>query len=58
MPRRTLKDKNIRKLYKHPRGTTTVSIPKEIVDTLRWRDGQKVVVERKGKNVVIKDWVK
>ena len=56
MARRDLKDRNTRKLYKNSGGTTLVSLPKEIVDALRWRDGQKVVVRRSGKHILIKDW--
>ena len=56
MPRRTLENRNIRKIYKHPRGTAYVSIPKEIIDKLKWRDGQKVVVKQSSKKVVIEDW--
>jgi len=56
MARRDLKDRNIRKLYKNKSGTTLVSLPKEIVDSLRWRDGQKVVVKQSGKKIIIEDW--
>lgn len=56
MPRRTLEDREIRKLYKNSGGTVIVSIPIELVRELGWRDGQKVVVKKKGKGVSIEDW--
>lgn len=56
MPRRQLDQRNIRKLYKHSKGTTYLSIPKEVIDALKWRDGQKVVVKKNGSKVVIEDW--
>lgn len=56
MARRDLEDRNTRKLYRNSGGTMLVSLPKEIIDALRWRDGQKVVVKRSGKKMVIEDW--
>ena len=56
MPRRKLDDRNIRKLNRDSRGSVRVTLPIEIIRALRWRDGQKVVVEKNGKEVVIKDW--
>jgi len=37
-------------------GTYYVTLPKEIMRHLSWRKGQKVIVERKGKKIVIRDW--
>jgi len=37
-------------------GSLVVSIPVEYVDTLKWREKQKVVVKRSGKKLVITDW--
>jgi len=56
MPRRPLDQRNVRKLYKNKGGTTYLSLPKEIVDELRWRDGQKVTVTRSGQRIMIEDW--
>jgi antitoxin component of MazEF toxin-antitoxin module len=57
MARRKLEDRNIRKLSK--RGSSyTITLPIEAVRQLRWRDGQKVVVEEKGESLIIKDWKK
>lgn len=56
MARRALEDRNTRKLYRNSGGTVMVSIPKEVIDALKWRDGQKVVVKRSGSKVIITDW--
>jgi len=58
MARRPLDNRNTRKLYRNSGGTVLVSLPKEIISSLKWRDGQKVVVEKRGKEVIIKDWKK
>mgnify|MGYP006291592647 CR=1 FL=1 len=56
MARRPLSERNTRKLYRNSGGTVLVSIPKEIIDNLRWRDGQKVTVKQSGQRIVIEDW--
>ena len=33
-----------------------VTIPIDIVRDLRWKERQKVVVEKRGKTILIKDW--
>lgn len=33
-----------------------ITLPIEIVRDLKWRERQKVVVERKGKTITIRDW--
>jgi len=58
MARRKLEDKNIRKLTKSGGKSISVTLPIEIVRKLKWKSKQKVVVEKKGKTVVIKDWKK
>ena len=34
-----------------------VTLPKDEMEALRWRKGQRVVVERKGKTLVIRDFI-
>jgi len=58
MSRRKLEDRNIRKVQKDGRGSVRMTLPIEIIRTLKWRDGQKVVVEQKGETIVIRDWKK
>ena len=53
--RRKLVDKNIRKIYKKS-GSYGVTIPMEIIRALKIREGQKVVVKAKGRNIIISDW--
>lgn len=35
-----------------------VTLPIEYIRKLGWREHQKLVVEKKGKNLIIKDWEK
>jgi hypothetical protein len=56
MPRRKTKEDNIRKLTKVGRSSLSVIIPIDIVQTLKLRERQKVVVKRAGKKIVIEDW--
>ncbi len=56
MARQKLEERNVRKLRKNSGGTTLVSLPIEIIRELKWRDGQKVVVKKKGKGIYIGDW--
>ena len=57
MARRRLEDRNIRKLSKFSGGTSYgITLPIEYVRELKWRDRQKLVVEKKGNTLIIKDW--
>ena len=59
MARRSLTERNIRKLTRTGRGKSiSVTLPIEEIRHLGWRDRQKVVVERKGKTLIVKDWKK
>jgi antitoxin component of MazEF toxin-antitoxin module len=60
MGRRTLKEKNIRKLTRVGRGggSLGLTIPIEIVRSLKWRERQKVVVKKIGSKIIISDWKK
>lgn len=60
MPRRKLKEKNIRKLTRIGREGSSLglTIPKELVTELGWRERQKVVVKKSGKKLIIEDWKK
>ncbi len=52
---RKLKNKNIRKISKHA-GSYSLTLPIEIMNELKWKEKQKVVVVRNGKGIRIKDW--
>ena len=58
MPTRKLEDKNIRKLTKVGKHSISVTLPIEIVREFGWREKQKVVVKKRGKNLIISDWKK
>ncbi len=51
------KDESIRKIQKI-KDTYYISMPILEVRELGWKDGQKVVVKRKGKDLVVTDWEK
>ena len=48
---------NVRKLQVVSGSKTyIVSIPLDMIKQLKWKKGRKVVVELKGKEVIVKDW--
>ena len=55
MGRRVVEDENIRKIQK-VRRSYYVSLPVRIVRRFRWQEGQNVVVEDHGKEIIIRDW--
>lgn len=58
MARRKLVDKNIRKISRIGNHSLGVTIPVEIIKRLKWKEKQKVVVQKKGRGITIKDWKK
>lgn len=50
--------KYIRKVTRQGKRSLSINIPAEIVDELKIREKQKLVVKRSGKNIVIVDWKK
>lgn len=55
MTRRAIEDRNIRKVFKSG-SSYALTIPLEIIDDLKIRKGQKLVVKRQGTKIVISDW--
>ena len=56
---RNLKEKNIRKITKTGSGKCyALTLPIELVEKLGWKERQKVLVELKGRHLLIKDWKK
>ena len=53
--KRTIENRNVRKLYKHS-SSYAVTIPVEIIRALRWQERQKVVFKKQGKKIIIEDW--
>ncbi len=58
MPTQKLKNNNVRKLIKLGKGSLVVSLPAMIVNLLKWKEKQKVVVKKIRGGVQIKDWKK
>lgn len=56
MARRKTSENNIRKLTRVGLTSLCVTIPIEYINDLKWRNGQKVVIYKKGKKLVIEDW--
>ncbi|MCK5319933.1 AbrB/MazE/SpoVT family DNA-binding domain-containing protein [Candidatus Parcubacteria bacterium] len=52
--RRKLKNNEIRKIYSHG-NSLGVTLPREVLDELRWRKGQKLVVKKRGDGILISD---
>jgi len=53
-----LKNKNTRKLLKVGKNSLAVTIPVEIINSLKWKEKQKVVVKKVAGGALIKDWRK
>ena len=51
-----LKNKNVRKITKVGRMSLAVTLPKEMVTKLGWKEKQKVVVKKVPGGLLIKDW--
>jgi len=60
MPIKKLKDKNTRKLIRMGRAGSSfgLTIPKEMIASLRWKEKQKVTVKKVHGGVLVKDWKK
>ncbi len=56
MPTRPSYDRNIRKITKLGGKSLGVTLPIEMIRELGWKEKQKVVVKKEGKNLVISDW--
>jgi len=55
---RKREEHNQRKLHKGANGSYRLTLPVEVIRGLKWRDGQKLVVKKKGKGIYIEDWEK
>ena len=53
--RRNTHEKNIRKITKSG-DSYAITLPIDIVRELGWRERQKLVVTKRGKGIIIKDW--
>jgi antitoxin component of MazEF toxin-antitoxin module len=55
---RKINDQGIRKLTKVGRLSIAVTIPLGIIRELGWQEKQKVMVKKKGSQIIISDWKK
>ena len=55
MTRRELANENIRNIQKSKR-SYYITLPIQLVREFGWKEKQKVVVEKSGKEIVIKEW--
>ncbi len=53
---RKSKEKNTRSLTRIGKTSLAVTIPRDFIVELGWREKQKVVVKKQGKNLIISDW--
>lgn len=49
---------NQRVLTKTNTGSYTISLPIEFVRQLKWQDGQKLTLEKRGQTIILKDFKK
>ena len=56
MARRKAEERNIRKLTRIGNKSIGVTLPIDFVHKLGWRKGQKVVIKKTGKRLIISDW--
>ena len=57
MGRRIIEERNIRNITRNNSGTYSISLPIEFIRSLGWRERQKVIVRRRGKQLIIEDWL-
>lgn len=50
--------KNIRKIIKNGRGSYYINIPKVLMDEIKWKERQKLIIKRSGQKIIISDWKK
>ena len=55
--RRQIEDHNVRKIYEHG-DSYAITLPKNLVRELGWRDNQKLVAKRYGDGILFQDWEK
>jgi len=41
-----------------PYGTYFISLPKKLIKSLKWKKGEKKVIRRENKKIIIEDWKK
>jgi antitoxin component of MazEF toxin-antitoxin module len=49
-------EKNVRKLTRAGKVSLALTIPRDLVVELGWKDNQKVVVKKRGRGFLVEDW--
>jgi bifunctional DNA-binding transcriptional regulator/antitoxin component of YhaV-PrlF toxin-antitoxin module len=52
---RKIEEQNVRKIFKINQ-SYTVTLPISLIRALSWQEKQKVVIKRRGKELIISDW--
>lgn len=55
--RSKLKNHEVRKIYGHG-NSLGITLPRDVLNELGWRKGQKLVVKKRGQGILITDWEK
>ncbi|MFZ3074121.1 MAG: hypothetical protein WA093_03275 [Minisyncoccales bacterium] len=55
---RKTSEKNIRQLTRLGKTSLSITIPRDLIIELGWRENQKMVVKKRGKVITIEDWSK
>ena len=51
------KEENIRKIQQSgKKGSYHLTLPVKVMRELKWKQGQKVVVKKRGERLIIEDW--
>ncbi len=53
-----MKNKNVRKITKVGGKSYAITIPIEMIRELKWKERQKVIVEKRDGKIIIRDWEK
>jgi len=56
MSRRSIENSNIRKITRVGGTSLSITLPVEFLRKLKWKEKQKVVVNLRGKKIIIEDW--
>lgn len=58
MGARKINEQHIRNITQNSSGSYQISLPKNLVAELKWRQGQKITVVRRGSKLLVQDWAK
>ncbi len=53
---RKIAENNVRKLVRLGKSSLAVTLPRDILNELGWREKQKVTAKKRGRGIFIEDW--